>query len=174
VNNLVDRAIIAELYAAGQEGARIDLVVRSCCCLRPGVPGMSEGISVRSIVGGYLEHSRIFRFGRGTPDASYFIGSADLMPRNLDGRVEALAPIEDRRLQRHLDVILDTGLDDDVLAWELRPGGTWHKVETTRGLDVQAALAGRSGSATGALRVLPEPGEGPSRNRPVRAMLPDA
>jgi polyphosphate kinase len=141
VNNLVDQAIIAELYAAARAGSKIDLIVRSACCLRPGVPGVSEGISVRSIMGAYLEHSRIFRFGGPGEDGSYLIGSADVMPRNLDERVEALAPIEGPPLRRRIDVILETALADDVLAWELRPDGTWQKVETVRGVNVQALLA---------------------------------
>src|SRR5690606_14386390 len=86
---------------------------------------------VRSIVGRYLEHARIYRFGHGGPDddACYYIGSADLMPRNLDRRVEALAPVEDPELRRELDEIIDVNLADDTLAWELAPDCTWHKVK---------------------------------------------
>ena len=93
--------------------------MRGICCLRPGVPGLSENIRVRSIVGRYLEHSRIFRFGADAETAEYLIGSADLMPRNLDRRVEALAPVIDPRLRARLDEILDVNLADDMLAWEL-------------------------------------------------------
>ncbi|HXJ64058.1 MAG TPA: RNA degradosome polyphosphate kinase, partial [Actinomycetota bacterium] len=140
VNHLVDRGIIAELCAASQAGAEVDLVVRGTCCLRPGIRGRSEGVRVRSIIGRYLEHSRIFRFGRG-PDARHLIGSADLMPRNLDERIEALAPVVDPALRARLDEILELALADDVLAWDLRPDGTWRRPAGTRGHDLQEALA---------------------------------
>jgi len=139
INHLVDTEIIDELYAAGAAGAAIDLVVRGQCCLRPGVPGLSEGIRVRSIVGKYLEHSRILRFGEG-PGATYFIGSADMMPRNLDRRVEALTPIDDPTLCLRLEEILRVCLADDTLAWDLGPKGTWSKVPTTRGLSTHLRL----------------------------------
>ena len=107
INALVDSEMIDELYAASKAGARVDLVVRSICCLRAGVPGLSENITVRSIVGRYLEHSRILRFGpAGEPDTEYVIGSADLMPRNLDRRVEAMLRISDARMRARLDEIL--------------------------------------------------------------------
>jgi polyphosphate kinase len=134
VNNLIDQEIIDALYAASQAGAQIDLLVRSMCSLRPGVPGLSERIRVRSIVGQFLEHSRIFSFGNGgRPE--YYLGSSDLMPRNLDRRVEAVVPVSDARLRLRLQQILDVSLADDVLSWELRPDGTWHKVPTVRGLN---------------------------------------
>jgi len=139
VNNLVDPEIIDALYAAGQAGARIDLIVRSISCLRPGYPGLSENIRVRSIVGRFLEHSRIFRFG---PDAraQYFIGSPDLMERNLDRRVEAVVPVKDAALRKEIQGWLDLSLADDTLAWTLDAEGAWTKVPTTHGLDVQAKL----------------------------------
>jgi polyphosphate kinase len=134
VNNLIDPEIIDALYSASQAGAHIDLLVRSMCSLRPGVPGMSERIRVRSIVGQFLEHSRIFSFGNGgRPE--YYLGSSDLMPRNLDRRVEAVVPVTDPRLRQRLQQILDVSLADDVLAWELGPDGSWHKVPTVRGLN---------------------------------------
>ena len=139
VNNLVDPEIIDALYAAGQAGARIDLIVRSISCLRPGYPGLSENIRVRCIVGRFLEHSRIFRFG---PDAraQYFIGSPDLMERNLDRRVEAVVPVKDAALRKEIQGWLDLSLADDTLAWTLDAEGSWTKVPTTHGLDVQAKL----------------------------------
>jgi polyphosphate kinase len=125
VNNLVDAEIISALYAASQAGVDVDLVVRSICCLRPGVEGLSERIRVRSIVGRYLEHSRIFRFGREFREATYIIGSADLMPRNLDRRVEAAVPVTDPVLQQRLNEILDVDLSGDCEAWHLRGDATW-------------------------------------------------
>jgi polyphosphate kinase len=134
MNSLVDQEMIDALYAASAAGARIDLIVRGICCLRPGVPGLSENIRVRSIVGRYLEHSRIFRFGDDA--ARYFIGSADLMPRNLDHRVECVAEVRDPDLKHRLAGIIDVCLEDDVLAWELGPDG-WHKVPQERGTESQ-------------------------------------
>src|ERR1700674_4651519 len=120
VNNLIDQEIIDALYIASQSGAQIDLLVRSMCSLRPGVPGLSERIRVRSIVGQFLEHSRIFSFGNGgRPE--YYLGSSDLMPRNLDRRVEAVVPVSDPRLCQRLQQILDVSLADDMLAWDLGP-----------------------------------------------------
>ncbi|MEA2581049.1 MAG: polyphosphate kinase [Actinomycetota bacterium] len=139
MNSLVDPDLIDALYAASQAGTRIDLIVRGICCLRPGVPGLSEGIRVRSLVGRFLEHSRIFRFGTGE-SARYLIGSADLMPRNLDRRVEAVAPVEDAALRARLDEIIEASLDDDVLSWELDADGSWHKVNPERGVDAQERL----------------------------------
>ncbi|TMF96734.1 MAG: polyphosphate kinase 1 [Chloroflexi bacterium] len=134
VNNLIDQEIIDALYAASQSGAQVDLLVRSMCSLRPGVPGLSERIRVRSIVGQFLEHSRIFMFGNGgRPE--YYLGSSDLMPRNLDRRVEAVVPVSDSRLRHRLQQILDISLADDVLAWELGPDGAWRKVPTVLGLN---------------------------------------
>ena len=134
VNNLIDQEIIDALYAASQAGAQIDLLIRSMCSLRPGVPGLSERIRVRSIVGQFLEHSRVFSFGNGgRPE--YYLGSSDLMPRNLDRRVEAVVPVTDSRLRQRLQQILDVSLADDVLAWELGPDGSWRRVPTMRGLN---------------------------------------
>src|SRR4051794_35146629 len=138
-NGVVDSAMIELLYEASQAGARIDLIVRGICCLVPGVPGMSERIRVRSFIGRYLEHSRILRFGDGA-DAKHLIGSGDLMPRNLDRRVEAYAPIEDRTARGRLDEILDVYLSDQAVRWELDAEGAWHHVRPERGFDVQHRL----------------------------------
>ena len=139
MNSLADAEIIDALYEASAAGTEIDLIVRGICCLRPGQPGLSERIRVRSIVGRFLEHSRIFRFGSEKRGARYYIGSSDLMPRNLDGRVECVAPVTDPDLTRRLDEILSVNLADDVLAWELGPGG-WRKVPTTAGVNAQRRL----------------------------------
>jgi polyphosphate kinase len=139
MNALVDPEMIEALYEASRAGAEIDLVVRSICCLRPGIEGVSERIRVRSIVGRYLEHSRVFRFGN-DGDAAYYVGSADLMQRNLDRRVEALIPVTDPSLRGRLDEVLDLLLADDVLAWTLAADGTWTKVPTERGVNTQQRL----------------------------------
>ncbi len=130
MNALVDPALIDALYEASSAGVAIDLVVRGICCLRPGVPGLSDNICVRSIVGRYLEHSRIYYFahGAGTGRPVHYIGSADLMPRNLDRRVEALTPVEGPLLQSRLDEVLAVNLADDTLAWSLDGDGRWNRV----------------------------------------------
>ncbi|MEX0754542.1 MAG: polyphosphate kinase 1 [Actinomycetota bacterium] len=140
MNSLVDADMIEALYEASIAGASVSLIVRGICCLRPGVPGMSDTIRVRSIVGRYLEHSRIFRFGSRERGRDHYIGSADLMPRNLDRRVEAVAPVTDPHLQVRLDEILEVCREDDTLAWELDPDAGWTKVPTTRGVDAQIRL----------------------------------
>ncbi|MDB9315337.1 polyphosphate kinase 1 [Spirulina sp. CS-785/01] len=124
MNSLVDRKIIAKLYEASQAGVKIDLIIRGICCLRPGVEGVSENINVISIVGRFLEHSRIFYFYN-MGDEDVFIGSADWMPRNLDRRVEAVTPIEDPNLRKDLQEIMGVMLADNRQAWELQPDGTY-------------------------------------------------
>jgi polyphosphate kinase len=143
VNHLTDEEIIDALYAASSSGTSIDLVIRSTCALRPGVPGLSEKIRVRSIIGEYLEHSRIFRFGSGGR-ARYFIGSPDLMERNMQRRVECLTPVLDPNLTVRLDEILELELADDTLSWELNSRGCWDKVPKTRGINAQAEFRSRS------------------------------
>jgi polyphosphate kinase len=138
MNSLVDARMIDGLYAASQRGCEVDLVVRGICCLRPGVPGLSDNIRVRSVVGRFLEHSRVFRFGS-PGEARHFIGSADLMPRNLDHRVECVTEVLDPDLQARLDEIFDLNARDDVLAWELGPEG-WTKVPTTTRFESQGTL----------------------------------
>ncbi|MGI8684634.1 MAG: RNA degradosome polyphosphate kinase [Acidimicrobiales bacterium] len=141
MNSLVDRAVIDALYRASGAGVSIDLIVRSMCALRPGVPGLSENIRVRSIVGRYLEHSRIFAFGNGKPGPTrYLIGSADMMQRNLDKRIEVVVPVEAPDLQARLQEILAVDLADDTLAWQLHGDGQWSKVRTEKGVSSQSRL----------------------------------
>ncbi len=140
MNSLVDEGIIESLYRASQAGTRIDLCVRGICGLVPGVPGLSDNIAVRSIVGRYLEHSRIYRFGARGRERHYLYGSADMMPRNLDRRIEALAPVSDPDLQFRMDEILDVVFADDTLAWELKPNRTWVRVEGEGAVDTHEAL----------------------------------
>jgi polyphosphate kinase len=126
MNSLVDQRIIEALYSASQAGVPIDLNVRGICCLVPGIPGVSETISVVSVVGRFLEHSRIYSFHRGE-EHLYYIGSADLMPRNLDTRVELLVPIEQPDLQEELEDTFERCLADDSNAWTLGPDGSWSR-----------------------------------------------
>ena len=143
VNGLADGPLIDALYEASQAGVEIDLIVRGVCCLRPGVPGLSETIRVRSIVGPFLEHSRVYRFGRGG-DARHYIGSADLMPRNLEGRVEVVVPVEAPPLAARIDELLELCLADDVLAWELDADGGWHRAPRRACLAAQEELVRRA------------------------------
>jgi len=124
MNALVDQRCIQALYRASRAGVPIDLAVRGICCLMPGVPGVSETIRVVSIVGRFLEHSRIYAFHRGE-ERVYYIGSADLMPRNLDTRVELLVPVLDPELRTELADTLERCLADDTFAWTLGPDGRW-------------------------------------------------
>ena len=141
VNGLDDPAIIDALYAASAAGVKIDLVIRAICCLRPGVPGLSETIRVRSIVGRFLEHSRIFRFGGvGDRPEVMLIGSADLRRRNLDRRIEATVPVVDAELRGRLREVLDLLLADDTQAWSLGWDGCWSRVPTETGISTQRSL----------------------------------
>src|SRR5262245_23792321 len=124
MNALVDAEVIQALYRASQEGVEIDLIVRGICCLRPGRDDVSDRIRVVSIVGRFLEHSRIWYFANGG-DVEYYLGSADWMPRNFDRRVEAVAPIEDRALFPRLWSLLQTYLRDNRQAWDLAENGLW-------------------------------------------------
>ena len=153
LNNLVDAQVIDALYAASRAGVQIDLVVRAMCSVRASVRGLSENIRVRSLVGRYLEHSRIFYFGEGSPPVEgsgngsgpaalplggrYLIGSADMMERNLDRRVEALVDVAPPEIQARLREILETELADDELAWELGPDDNWHKVPVIKHFNAQ-------------------------------------
>jgi polyphosphate kinase len=149
MNALVDPACIRALYRASRAGVRVDLQVRGICCLRPGVPGVSETVGVTSIVGRFLEHSRLYYFRNGG-DEELLLGSADLMPRNLDGRVEVLFPIEDERLRRALrDDVLFTHLRDNQKSHRLLPDGTYERLQPAEGeepLDSQRRLLERGGS----------------------------
>ncbi|MGI8928720.1 MAG: polyphosphate kinase 1, partial [Candidatus Limnocylindrales bacterium] len=142
-NAVVDPPIIAALYKASAAGVQIDLIVRGMCSVRPGLPGFSETIRVRSIVGRFLEHSRIFVFGSGERER-FYIGSADIMERNLDRRVEADAPVTDPENQTRLRTIIDIMLADDRRAWQLDSTDRWRRVEELvdkpRGLDTFEAL----------------------------------
>ena len=121
LNSLVDRRCIRALYRASQAGVPVDLNIRGICCLVPGVPGVSENIRVNSVVGRFLEHSRIFAFER-NGETKVYIGSADLMPRNLDTRVELVTPVDDPALRDDLLDTLERSLADDTNSWDLEPG----------------------------------------------------
>lgn len=135
MNSLVDAEMIDALYDASQAGVEIDLFIRGICCLRPGVPGLSENIRVRSLVGRYLEHSRIFFFAHGAlgdddqPEPALYFGSADLMPRNLDRRIEVLVRVVNPEIKRRLLEIFAINDEDTTLAWELGPDGQYRRLE---------------------------------------------
>ena len=124
MNSLVDQRCIEALYRASQAGVPIELNVRGICCLKPGVPGISETITVHSVVGRFLEHSRVYSFHSGE-ESTYYIGSADLMPRNLDTRVELLVPIENEELRAEIDDTLERCMADDTFSWALDAHGGW-------------------------------------------------
>jgi len=132
MNSLVDAACIRALYEASQAGVRIDVNVRGICCLRPGVPGVSENVRVVSIVGRFLEHSRVYAFQRGE-ETRVLVGSADLMPRNLDSRVELVAPVDDPTLKEELLDVLERCLADNANAWELDAEGAWTRLRPANG-----------------------------------------
>jgi polyphosphate kinase len=137
MNALVDPEIIAALYRASQAGVTVDLIVRGICCLVPGLKGISDNIRVVSIIGRFLEHSRLSYFANaGTPE--YYIGSADWMPRNFDRRVEVMTPIEDPGLHKGLEAVLATCLEDNRQAWELGPDGQYRRERPAQGEVVRA------------------------------------
>ena len=159
INGLTDPEVIDALYAASRAGCRIELIVRGICALRPGVPGLSETITVRSIVGRYLEHSRIYRFGapshavrehtafdchhdkHAAHEAQYFIGSGDLLQRNLDYRIEALTPVIDPALCARLEDTFGLAFADDRFAWMLSENGAWTRIPATKGVSSQEVHA---------------------------------
>jgi polyphosphate kinase len=126
MNSLTDVRCIEALYEASQAGVPVDLNVRGICALRPGIPGVSDNIRVVSVVGRFLEHCRIYSFRR-NGESSYYMGSADLMPRNLDNRVELVVPVEDKGLQADLEDTLERCFADDTWSWELAPDGAWNR-----------------------------------------------
>jgi polyphosphate kinase len=133
LNSLVDPACVEALYRAARAGVKVDLLVRGICSLWPDVPGVSEGIRVRSIVGQYLEHSRVFYFvNGGRPE--WYIGSADLMERNLDRRVEAVVPVEDPEAQQRIAELMDVAFSDDRRSWQLLADGAYHRTEDLDGV----------------------------------------
>jgi polyphosphate kinase len=146
MNSLVDPKLIRALYKASRAGVKVELLVRGICCLRPGLPGVSENIEVTSIVGRFLEHSRIFYF-RNSGEEEVYIGSADLMPRNIDHRVETLAPVRDPALIRRLrDDVLAAYLNDNVKARQMDPNGVYTRKKAPSGrarLNVQGLLIAR-------------------------------
>jgi polyphosphate kinase len=146
MNSLADPEVIRALYRASQAGVEIDLIVRGICCLRPGVPGVSERIRVRSIVGRFLEHARVAYFLDDGAERVY-LGSADWMQRNLNGRVESVFPVEDARLKREVVEVLELQLRDTVKARELDPDGGYTRAKRRKGqraVDSQARLLARS------------------------------
>lgn len=152
VNAVADPEIIDLLYGASEAGVKVELIVRGICCIRPDEEHGSN-IRIRSILGRYLEHSRIYRFGHGGPDGSeeWFVGSADMMPRNLDKRVEVLVPVRDQRHRQHLESTCAALLADDVVAFEMDPFGRWRRTgpgEFTSSTDAQARVHALAISAT--------------------------
>jgi polyphosphate kinase len=163
VNAVVDTPSIEALYRASQAGVRVDIISRAACSLQPGLPGVSEGITVRSIVGEFLEHSRIFGFANGgEPD--WYIGSADLMDRNLDRRVEAAVPVEDADARARLAEIVEIMLADDRRSWQLGADATWRRTEEISGepgtIDTHEELKLRALAAAGAAATPRRPGAG--------------
>jgi polyphosphate kinase len=128
LNAIVDEPAIEALYRASQNGVRVDVIARAACALRPGVKGISERIAVRSILGEFLEHSRIWGFANGG-ETDWYIGSADLMDRNLDRRVEAMVPVEDADARGRISEIVDVMLEDDRRSWQLGSDATWKRTE---------------------------------------------
>jgi polyphosphate kinase len=152
MNSLVDEQIIDALYRASMAGVPVDIFVRGMCCLRPGVPGLSDTINVRSVLGRYLEHSRAFAFANGG-DPRYYIGSADMMHRNLDRRVEALVQLVQPDHMKEIEALFDLAMSDEASSWHLGADGVWsrHKLSATgeKLIDVQDEVMRRIGAKRG-------------------------
>jgi polyphosphate kinase len=147
VNALTDAEVIDALYGASKAGVEIDVIARSISALRPGVDGLSENIRVRSVVGRFLEHSRMIILDAGD-ESTYLMGSADLMPRNLDNRVEVLVPVQDARARRKMSGIFDALLEDNEQAWSLRADGGWKRLRAKKGERARSSQAILMRSAT--------------------------
>jgi polyphosphate kinase len=154
MNGLVDRPVIESLYEASQAGVQVDLVVRGICCLRPGVPGLSDNIRVVSVLGRFLEHERLFAFHGA--ESHYFLGSADMMPRNLDSRVEVVVPVEEPALRGEIDVMLETSLSDTRSSFQLQPDGAWERRRPAPGEPERSAQEELMARALEAARVADE------------------
>jgi polyphosphate kinase len=163
LNAIVDQPSIQALYRASQKGVRVDVIARAACSLLPGVDGVSTGFSVRSIVGEFLEHSRIWGFANGG-EADWYIGSADLMDRNLDRRVEAMVPVEDGEARNRIAEIIDIMLADDRRSWQLGPNGGWRRTEDIQGVpgtcDTHEELKARAIASTASASVAHRPRAG--------------
>jgi polyphosphate kinase len=145
INQLEDLPVCEALAAASQAGVPVDLIVRGFCCLRPGVAGWTENVRVRSVIGRFLEHGRLFHFANGHEDpldGEFFIGSADWMDRNLSRRVEAVTPVKARPLRERLWEVLQVQLEDRRNAWEMQPDGSYLRLEAGEG----ASEVAREGS----------------------------
>jgi polyphosphate kinase len=145
VNSLVDEEVVDALYEAARAGVPVELFIRGICALRPGVPGLSENIRVRSVVGRFLEHSRVLSFVNGG-ETEWWLGSADVMHRNLDRRVEVLLRVCDETAQAELQAMFDAAMAPGVRCWELGPDAVWTRLE---GADSQAWLMARAGDRVG-------------------------
>jgi polyphosphate kinase len=138
INALEDREFTRLLYEASMAGVKVDLIIRGICRLRPGLPGLSENVRVVSIIGRFLEHSRVYRFENGgRPE--FFIGSADIMKRNLDGRIEVLAPVRSAEHRQQLDALIEMLLSDERQGWRLNDA-RWSRDETSTGMGTHARL----------------------------------
>ena len=146
VNSLTDEKVIDALYDASDAGAEIEIISRSICSLRPGVKGLSERISVRSVVGRFLEHSRVFVLEAGGK-TTVLLGSADLMPRNLDNRLEVVVPVYDVRARQRVSAMFDALLADNTNSWELSGDGSWHRLRPKKDDRVASAQAALMRSA---------------------------
>ncbi|MFI5199971.1 MAG: polyphosphate kinase 1, partial [Candidatus Limnocylindrales bacterium] len=163
INAIVDPACIAALYRASQAGVQVDLIVRGICSIQPGLPGISERIHVRSIVGEFLEHSRIWGFANDGAD-EWYIGSADIMERNLDRRIEAVVPVEDVEARARIAEVIATLLADDRRSWQMGSDAVWHRTEELSGtagtIDTFAAMKERTLIYSAAFNLPHRPGQG--------------